>query len=375
MTRESRTPTLPLSDGVELRRPRLSDHVAWRDARLSSQHSIEPHWEASGSSWAERHSHRSWVRQWLDEQRATRRGGLRSWAISVDGVLRGEIRMTGVDRERGTAELGVWLDGRVAGRGIGKQAVAAVVEHAFDDLGLRTLSAPVGVENGAARALVVAHGFERRAVMRRYLRTGSGRPDHELWVLSAADRVPRGQVATDGRPPPELRAHRTGGGAMRLRTAVEVARYAVSTARSAARRGGAEVGEPLPRLSGPSGPGGTGGAAPVVLEPLSAERWSVVVGGASVGEVAVQLQPGTQSAVLTTGGAAGGELPTPVPAALGEALGVAAAHLHERLGCERVAVELSGPTGEETRDRLREAGLQHEGEPRSGGELWASVAA
>lgn len=73
--------------------------------------------------------------EWLRAFHMDRRHGLAgpaheaTWAVVVDGTIVGSVRLKVTARE-GCLEMGAWL-GRVArGRGIGRQALAALVEQA-----------------------------------------------------------------------------------------------------------------------------------------------------------------------------------------------------------------------------------------------------
>lgn len=137
---------------------------------------------------------------WLRAHHRDRRTGLAgpreeaSWAVVVDGAVLGAVRLRQT-ADDGVLETGVWLARSARGRGLGAEAVRAVVRRAAD-LGARAVRADTTAGNVAAQATLDRLGFTLTS-------TDDGRSVSAVLRLTdpGAGRVPR--VSED-------RPHRTG---------------------------------------------------------------------------------------------------------------------------------------------------------------------
>jgi len=77
-----------------------------------------------------------------------------------------------------SAHLGYRLDGNETGRGLMTEAVAEVVDYAFEVVGLHRLEANVLPRNGASLRLLERLGFEDEGLARRYLKIAGVWEDH-----------------------------------------------------------------------------------------------------------------------------------------------------------------------------------------------------
>ena len=76
-------------------------------------------------------------------------------------VLKGEIiGMCGIEPREAAAELGYWLGVPYWNRGYATEAVRAVIDHAFGDLGHDALQAGARVGNPASRRVLEKCGFQ-----------------------------------------------------------------------------------------------------------------------------------------------------------------------------------------------------------------------
>ncbi len=112
------------------------------------------------------------------------------FAIATESEAIGVIGLTlGEDVHRFTAELGYWLGEPFWGRGIMTDAVRAVVEHGFSELGLlRIYAEPYAGNLGSARVLEKA-GFELEGRMRAGV-FKDGRILDQLLYSVVNERVP-----------------------------------------------------------------------------------------------------------------------------------------------------------------------------------------
>jgi ribosomal-protein-serine acetyltransferase len=110
---------------------------------------------------------------------ARRRPG-RARIVGVAGMHR-------IDRANMAVELGYWLAADAQGAGIMTAAVAALVQHAFADLGLHRVQICAAVDNVRSRALIERLGFAFEGVARGHYRIGDGWHDDAVYALLAGE--------------------------------------------------------------------------------------------------------------------------------------------------------------------------------------------
>ncbi len=100
------------------------------------------------------------------------------------------IGLCGLQDERGeTPEIGYWLGLPYWGQGYATEAVRALIDHAFEDLGLERLEAGARVSNPASRRVLEKCGFQWSGVILTRIRAiASSAPvdrfrlDRRLWA-------------------------------------------------------------------------------------------------------------------------------------------------------------------------------------------------
>ena len=105
----------------------------------------------------------------------------------IDGEL---VGMLGIGDHFGRAELGMMVDARWRGRGVGSKLMEAAIAWA-NARGAHKISLEVWPHNVAARALYEKFGFAEEALLRRHYRRRNG----ELW-----DAVEMGLVLDEQSP-------------------------------------------------------------------------------------------------------------------------------------------------------------------------------
>jgi len=169
---------------VELRPPVTADAAEWSRLVRPERDRLEARWPASELDWAARTSEAAWRDRCADFRRLARDGVVLPFLITVDGLIAGELRLDRIDRERGSAEVQVWISRAHEGASITAGALRLLVHHGFGERELRRLTAPIPAGDRAAATLFGRAGFRREGMLRGY------RPntDYELWSLLAADR-------------------------------------------------------------------------------------------------------------------------------------------------------------------------------------------
>jgi len=195
---------------VVLRPPRLRDGVAWQEVRTRCQTWLEP-WEATAPEvarvpWAERQSLSTWGASLHHARRQAKLGAQLLWAVTEAGRFAGMVSLGSVSRGAArSAQLGYWVDARVAGRGVGSVAVALACDHAFGPVGLHRLEAWVRPDNARSSALLASLGFRAEGRAVRGLAVDGAWRDHVVWAL-LADEVVSGSVLGAWRSRPTRRA-------------------------------------------------------------------------------------------------------------------------------------------------------------------------
>jgi len=93
-----------------------------------------------------------------------------SLAIEIDaGALIGVIRLIGIDRTHGRAELAIVIGDQTAwGRGYGTDAMRVILRHGFEAIGLRRIDLITDADNERGIRSYEKCGFVREGLLRKY---------------------------------------------------------------------------------------------------------------------------------------------------------------------------------------------------------------
>ncbi|MGY6550156.1 MAG: GNAT family N-acetyltransferase [Roseinatronobacter sp.] len=176
------------TERLHLRLPQHSDYRQWADLRQLSAEYLTP-WEPT---WSEDHLTRrafsnrvAWAARCHKADTALPLFILRSddaalvGAITLDNIRRGPA-------QAGT--LGYWIGAPFARRGYMREAIGAVVHHAFHDLDLSRIEAACLPENAASRAVLERSGFKYEGVAQSYLQINGRWRNHVLYASLRLDR-------------------------------------------------------------------------------------------------------------------------------------------------------------------------------------------
>jgi ribosomal-protein-alanine N-acetyltransferase len=182
------------TERMTLRLPTHSDYRAWADLRQESAAFLAP-WEPV---WAHDHlSRKAFTNRVYWAKRAEAQGT----ALPVlmirrdDQVLLGAITLDNIRRgpvQAGT--LGYWVGERYARRGYMREAIRAIVHHAFTTLDLSRIEAACLPENAASRGVLEKCGFKYEGVAQSYLQINGRWRTHVLYAALRADRRGRTEV-------------------------------------------------------------------------------------------------------------------------------------------------------------------------------------
>lgn len=185
-----------------LRPPQQRDFVPWARLRRESRAFLAP-WEPS---WSRDHltarafrNRVAWAERTIRQDKA-----LPLFLIGRDNdELIGGITLSNIRREPAQAgTLGYWIGERFARRGYMAEALGALCNHAFHEMGLSRLEAACLPENTASRRLLERCRFKYEGVAQAYLQIDGRWRNHVLYAALRPDR--RGRVdggAASGRRP------------------------------------------------------------------------------------------------------------------------------------------------------------------------------
>ncbi|WP_413720063.1 GNAT family N-acetyltransferase [Silicimonas sp. MF1-12-2] len=180
------------TERMMLRPPVHADYRAWAALREQSADFLKP-WEPSWSSdhltrkgfvnrvyWANRSISQGTALPLFLERRADRQ---LLGAITLDNIRRGPA-------QAGT--IGYWIGESYARQGFMREALTALVHHAFEVLDLSRLESACLPENTASRGLLEKCGYKYEGVAQSYLQINGRWRNHVLYANLRNDR--RGRV-------------------------------------------------------------------------------------------------------------------------------------------------------------------------------------
>jgi ribosomal-protein-alanine N-acetyltransferase len=176
------------TERMVLRLPQHTDYRDWADLRRDSAAFLTP-WEPA---WSEDHLTRG---AFVNRVQWAARTEAQGTALPLfmfrrhDGALLGAITLDNI--RRGPAQagtLGYWVGAPFARQGYMREALQAVVSHAFGEAGLSRLEAACLPENAASRGLLEKSGFKYEGVAQSYLQINGRWRNHVLYANLRTDR-------------------------------------------------------------------------------------------------------------------------------------------------------------------------------------------
>ena len=173
---------------LTLRPPTHADYRPWTALRRDSADFLTP-WEPA---WARDHLTRKAFSNRVYWAQRTINGGT---ALPLflerrsDGALLGAITLDNI--RRGPAQagtLGYWIGETFARQGFMREAIEAVVHHAFHRMELSRVEAACLPENIASRGVLEKSGFKYEGVAQSYLQINGRWRTHVLYAALRYDR-------------------------------------------------------------------------------------------------------------------------------------------------------------------------------------------
>ncbi len=167
--------------------PRMADWKDWAGLRDESRTFLAP-WEPTWPHDAlTRPAFRRRLKAYNQEWRRGTGFSFLVYRLSDRGLM-GGVTLSNV--RRGVAQaasMGYWIGERFARQGYMTEAVSAVVEFAFEELGLHRIEAACLPQNDASRQLLLKVGFSQEGYARQYLRINGKWQDHLLFEMLRDD--------------------------------------------------------------------------------------------------------------------------------------------------------------------------------------------
>lgn len=176
------------TERMTLRPPQHSDFRAWTSMRQGSAAFLVP-WEPAWS--ADHLTRKSFTNRVYWAQRSISGGSALPLFMfrREDRELIGAITLDNI--RRGPAQagtLGYWIGAPFARQGYMREAIAAVVHHAFSSLDLSRIEAACLAENTASRGVLEKCGFKYEGVAQSYLQINGRWRNHVLYANLRSDR-------------------------------------------------------------------------------------------------------------------------------------------------------------------------------------------
>jgi ribosomal-protein-alanine N-acetyltransferase len=182
------------TERMTLRLPSHADWNAWSGLRADSAAFLTP-WEPD---WAHDHlSRRSFTNRVYWAARAQGQGTALPMLLvrRDDAQILGAITLDNI--RRGPAQagtIGYWIGQPFARQGLMREAILAMVHHAFTHLDLSRVEAACLPENTASRGVLEKTGFKYEGVAQSYLQISGRWRNHVLYANLRNDRRGRTSV-------------------------------------------------------------------------------------------------------------------------------------------------------------------------------------
>lgn len=176
------------TERMTLRLPRHGDFRGWADLRAASRAFLTP-WEPV---WAADHLARKAFTNRVYWAARAEAGGTALPLFLIrrsDEALLGAVTLDNI--RRGPAQsgaLGYWVGQPFARQGYMREALRAVVHHAFSVMDLSRIEAACLPENAASRGVLETSGFKYEGVAQSYLQINGRWRNHVLYANLRGDR-------------------------------------------------------------------------------------------------------------------------------------------------------------------------------------------
>ena len=163
-----------------------TDWDAWREVRKRC-HDWLVKWEprAAAGHPDPTEDRRAFVARCGARDRERELGSGFGFGVFVDGRFAGEINLNTIQRGPfQNAYIGYWMDEAMAGRGYIPEAVAVVLQFAFEEIGLHRVQISVIPRNRPSRRVMEKLHLRDEGVAQRYLEINGAWEDHIRFAIT-----------------------------------------------------------------------------------------------------------------------------------------------------------------------------------------------
>lgn len=182
------------TERLTLRLPVHGDYRAWVSLREASREFLTP-WEPN---WAVDHlSRKGFTNRVYWAKRSAKAGNSLPFFMirREDQALVGALTLDNIRRGPSQAgTTGYWVGSRFARQGFMREALEALVHHAFTKLDLSRIEAGCLPENMASRGVLEQVGYKYEGVAQSYIQINGRWRNHVLYAALRADRRGRSEA-------------------------------------------------------------------------------------------------------------------------------------------------------------------------------------
>jgi ribosomal-protein-serine acetyltransferase len=110
-----------------------------------------------------------------------------SYIIKVDGATAGRIGVYSIDRQNNNGSIGYWVGKEYEGKSIVTESVKAIIDHAFQSIGLHRIEIRCAIHNERSQAVPERLNFIKEGVLRQAEKLGDQYRDIVLYSMLKQD--------------------------------------------------------------------------------------------------------------------------------------------------------------------------------------------
>lgn len=166
-----------LGDGITMRAWREDDIQIAYDVVIRNREHLETFMHWMTPDYSRDHSRR-FLTDGIVNRLQRKNLGL---ALFRGNDLIGSVGFVKLDWNSNVCEIGYWIDREEEGKGIVSKACRAMIEYAFEDLGMNRIEIRCSAENLRSAAVPERLGFKKEGVLRQ-VEIRNGRP-HDFYIF------------------------------------------------------------------------------------------------------------------------------------------------------------------------------------------------
>jgi len=183
---------------VMLRALEASDFSEWKEVRLNNIEWLTK-WEPTRPAGMPDviNDRNAFAARCNARDRERHLGSGYGFGIFVEEKLCGEINISSIQRGPfQSCYVGYWIDERCAGNGYTPEALAVVLQYAFEEIGLHRVQVAIIPRNASSRRVVEKLSLRDEGIAKRYLEINGEWEDHIRFAITSEEWVERKEEIT-----------------------------------------------------------------------------------------------------------------------------------------------------------------------------------